>query len=210
MTDPTSLPSFPPPGDEHPLRGRILDALIDEGFRPDLDKEGDVKVKVQGQQLFVRSVDAKPAKGQPANSQPAVMRVFGQWQIGTTVPADELTRLRAANQLTSRLNIVKVTVHDNLLLVTAEYLVFEGADLRRLLLSTFQGLLGAVQLWHKSAGGKPTAAGGEAPPAGAGAPPAEGQAAGGQAQGQADDAPGSGPADRPGHSGGQDAPDNRT
>lgn len=184
MTDPTSLPSFPPPGDEHPLRGRILDALIDEGFRPDLDKDGDVKVKVQGQQLFVRSVDAKAAKGQPA-----VMRVFGQWQIGTTVPEDELTRLRAANQLTARLNIVKVTVHDNLLLVAAEYLVFEGADLRRLLLSTFQGLLGAVQLWHKNAGGTPTGAGGEAPPTG------------GAAQEPSGDVPGAGSDDRPDGSG---------
>lgn len=148
MTDPTALPSFPPPRDEHPLRGRILDVLIDEGFRPDLGQDGDVSVKVQGQQLIIRSVD-----GKPDGSQPAMMRIFGQWQIGAGVPQDELARLRAANHLTARLNVVKVSVHDRLLLVSAEYLVFPGADLRRLLLSTFQGLLGAVRLWHQQVTG---------------------------------------------------------
>jgi len=39
MTDPTSLPDFPPPSDQRPLRGRVLDVLLDEGYRPDIDDD---------------------------------------------------------------------------------------------------------------------------------------------------------------------------
>ena len=37
MSDPTSLPNFPPPADEHPLRGRVLDVLKDLGLNPNID-----------------------------------------------------------------------------------------------------------------------------------------------------------------------------
>src|SRR3954453_13233427 len=100
VTDPTSLPSFPPPEDEHPLRGRVLDALLDEGYRPDVDDDGDVAVRVQGQQLFVRGMDTVPP----------LMRVFGQWMIGDDVPGDELLRLQAANAVPGTVNHGKATV----------------------------------------------------------------------------------------------------
>ena len=83
MSDPTSLPNFPPPASEHPLRGRVLDILLDEGFQPDIDSDGDVAFKVQGQQLFVRCLEGDFT----------IMRVFGQWQIGDDVPQDLLTQL---------------------------------------------------------------------------------------------------------------------
>src|SRR5215204_5054518 len=54
MTDPTSLPNFPPPADEHPLRGRVLDVLVDLGLRPNLDADGDVAFTANEQQLFIR------------------------------------------------------------------------------------------------------------------------------------------------------------
>ena len=90
-------PNFPPPSEEHPLRGRVLDALMDEGFRPDIDDDGDVAFKVQGQQLFVRCMEGDFT----------IMRVFGQWQVGDDIPQDELAQLRACNDLTLRLNVVK-------------------------------------------------------------------------------------------------------
>jgi len=71
MTDPTSLPDFPPPSDQRPLRGRVLDVLLDEGYRPDIDDDGDVAVKVQGQQLYVRCTEGDFT----------VLRVFGQWRL---------------------------------------------------------------------------------------------------------------------------------
>ena len=42
MTDPASLPNFPPPADEHPLRGRVLDVLQDLEVQPDIHADGDV------------------------------------------------------------------------------------------------------------------------------------------------------------------------
>ena len=113
MSDPTSLPNFPPPANEHPLRGRVLDILLDEGFQPDIDSDGDVAFKVQGQQLFVRCLEGDFT----------IMRVFGQWQIGDDVPQDLLTQLQACNDLTLRLNIVKAGIANNTLVVTGEHVV---------------------------------------------------------------------------------------
>lgn len=138
MTDPTSLPNFPPPAGEHPLRGRVLDALIDEGFRPDVDEDGDVAVRVQGQQLFVRCMDTAPP----------LMRVFGQWMIGDDVPGGELIRLRAANAVTGALNLVKATVLDDRLVIAVDLVVGDSLDLRSLLTATVDAVLGSVQTWH--------------------------------------------------------------
>lgn len=138
MSDPTSLPSFPPPMDSNPLRGRVLDALLDEGFRPTIDDDGDVAFKAQGQQVFVRCVDTLPP----------LARVFGQWQIGADVPGDELVRLRAANAVTGALNLVKTTVHEDRLVVAVDLVVSEGLDLRALLAATTDAVLGSVQTWH--------------------------------------------------------------
>ena len=59
MTDPTSLPNFPPPADEHPLRGRVLDVVKDLGINPDIDADGDVAFVLGDPppQLFVRGPD---------------------------------------------------------------------------------------------------------------------------------------------------------
>lgn len=151
VTDPTSMPSFPPPEDEHPLRGRVLDALLDEGYRPDVDEDGDVAVRVQSQQLFVRCMDTAPP----------LMRVFGQWMIGEDVPGDELLRLQAANAVTGALNLVKATVVDDRLVIAVDLVVADSLDLRALLAATVDAVLGSVQTWHAtvlelSGGGSPS------------------------------------------------------
>jgi hypothetical protein len=140
MTDPTSLPNFPPPSEEHPLRGRVLDALMDEGFRPDIDDDGDVAFKVQGQQLFVRCMEGDFT----------IMRVFGQWQIGDDVPQDELTQLQACNDLTLRLNVVKAGIANGTLVVTGEHVVAPETELKTLLQVTIQLVLSAVHMWHEA------------------------------------------------------------
>ena len=140
MTDPTSLPSFPPPPSEHPLRGRVLDALIDEGFGPNIDDDGDVAFTVQDQQLFVRCMEGDFT----------VMRVFGQWQIGDDVPQDALTRLMACNELTLRLNVVKAGIANETLVVTGEHVVGPDTDVKGLLVVTTQLILSAVHLWHET------------------------------------------------------------
>jgi hypothetical protein len=144
VTDPTSLPAFPPPGSEHPLRGRVLDALLDEGFRPSIDEDGDVAVRVQGQLLFVRCID----------TQPPLMRVFGQWRTDDLDDPrlDELTRLRAANAVTGAMNLVKATVHGDRLVVAVDLVISEEVDLRPLLTATLDAVLGCVQTWFRTVG----------------------------------------------------------
>lgn len=147
MTDPTSLPDFPPPPGEHPLRGRVLDALMDEGFRPDIDDDGDVAFRAQGQQLFVRCIDGEFT----------IMRVFGQWQIGEDL-ADPVKQLQVCNALTLRLNVVKAGIANGTLVVTGEHVVDASTDIKALLTVTTQLLLSAVQMWHEgmvSDGGAP-------------------------------------------------------
>src|SRR5690349_24309783 len=113
MSDPTALPNFPPPPGEHPLRGRVLDALIDLGVAPNIDSDGDVAFTVQEQQLFVRCTEGDFQ----------IMRVFGQWAISEAVPADPLKRLETCNELTLQLNIVKAGLANNTLVVTGEHVV---------------------------------------------------------------------------------------
>jgi type III secretion system-like peptide-binding chaperone len=140
MTDPTSLPSFPPSPDEHPLRGRVLDALIDESLQPSIDEDGDVAIEMQEQMLFVRCLDTEPP----------MMRVFGQWLLDDSLAGDELTRLRAANAVTGALNLVKVTVHADRLAVAVDLVVGDGVDLRPLLSATLEAVLGSVRTWHQT------------------------------------------------------------
>jgi hypothetical protein len=144
MTDPTSLPSFPPAPDEHPLRGRVLDALIDEGFEPNIDQDGDVAFTVQDQQLFVRCMEGDFT----------IMRVFGQWQVGTDVPQDALSQLQACNELTLRLNVVKAGIANGTLVVTGEHVIEPDTDIRALLVATTQLVVSAVHLWHETVMGQ--------------------------------------------------------
>jgi hypothetical protein len=143
MSDATSLPNFPPPADEHPLRGRVLDSLADAGMAPNLDEDGDVAIVISEQKLFVRCVDGDVP----------MMRVFGQWRIGDAVAADELTRLRAASHVTATVNLVKLSVHNGVLVVAADAIVTEGSSLDVLLGTSINLVLSAVKVWHVQAGG---------------------------------------------------------
>ncbi len=140
MTDPTALPDFPPPPNEHPLRGRVLDVLLDEGYRPDIDPDGDVAVKVQGQQLYLRC----------AEGDITVMRIFGQWRLGDSVVQDELSRLRACNTVTARLSVAKTTLADDILVVSAEHVVTASTPLQQIVTTSLELVLTAVNLWHEA------------------------------------------------------------
>ncbi len=142
MTDPTALPDFPPPAEEHPLRGRVLDVLIDEGYRPDIDADGDVAVKVQGQQLYLRC----------AEGDITVMRIFGQWRLGDAVVQDELSRLRACNAVTARLSVAKTTLAEDILVASAEHVVTRETPLQQIVVTSLELVLTAVNLWHEALG----------------------------------------------------------
>jgi hypothetical protein len=142
MTDPTSLPNFPPPPEEHPLRGRVLDALQDLQYGPDLDPEGDVKFTAQQQQLFVRCLQG---------GQVDIMRTFGQWQISDSVPGDLLTRLNACNDVTLGVNLVKAGIAGGNLVLTIEQIIGKKENPKAKLQIAVGLLLQAVALWHKNA-----------------------------------------------------------
>ena len=139
MTDPTSLPDFPPPSHEHPLRGRVLDVLFDEGYRPDLDADGDIAVKVAGQQLYLRC----------AEGEITLLRVFGQWRLDDTAAAGELNLLRACNAVSSRLSVAKTTLGEEILIVSADHVVTQGTPLPMIVNSSLELVLNAVNLWHE-------------------------------------------------------------
>jgi len=141
VTDPTALPSFaPPPGEyaEHPLRDRVLEALGAEGFRPEVDEDGDVVAKVAGQPMFLRCFETSPS----------MVRVWSQWLLDDGVPGDELIRLRAANAMTAVLNLVKCTLLEDRLVVAVDLTVHEAMDLRSLLTATLEAVRDGVTTWH--------------------------------------------------------------
>lgn len=154
MTGSDWPPSFPPPADApRPLRGRVLDALIDEGLAPDVDDDGDVSFRLRGQQLFVRCVDAETGGGPRTRDGAPLARVFGQWRVSGPAPERELVRLRAANEVTSRFDLVKATVRDDVLLVVVDLVVHGEPPLGSMVRSAATGVLAAVRAWHAAAGG---------------------------------------------------------
>ena len=153
MTDPTSLPNFPPPADEHPLRGRVLDVLVDLGLQPNLDSDGDVAFTVNDQQLFVRCSEGEVE----------IMRVFGQWQVQDDLLEDRLKLHETCNELNLNMNCVKTGVAGSTLVVTGEHLVTPGADVSTLVQVSIQVILSGVQIWHQRVLGIDPSAPGGAP-----------------------------------------------
>lgn len=141
MTDPTSLPNFPPPPEEHPLRGRVLDALQDLQLQPDLDADGDVKFTAQEQQLFARSL---------TGGQVDILRVYGQWKVADTVPADLLTRLNGCNDITLGVNLVKAGIAAGNLVLSVEQVIAPKENPKVKLQIAVSMILQAVQLWHRN------------------------------------------------------------
>jgi hypothetical protein len=139
MTDPTSLPNFPPPPDEHPLRGRVLDVLVDLELGPNIDGDGDVAFTVNDQSLFVRCTEGDVE----------IMRLFGQWQIQEEHTADRLKLHETCNEVNLHMNHVKTGLAGNTLVVTGEHVVTKGADLSVLVQVSIQVVLSGVQIWHQ-------------------------------------------------------------
>jgi len=153
MTDPTSLPNFPPPPDEHPLRGRVLDVLVDLGLQPNLDTDGDVAFTVNEQQLFVRCTEGEVE----------IMRVFGQWQIQEDLRGDQLHLHETCNELNLNMNMVKTGVAGSTLVVISEHLPTAGADISTLVQVSIQVILSGVHIWHQRVLGLDPNAEGDAP-----------------------------------------------
>lgn len=161
MTDPTSLPNFPPPPQERPLSGRVLDALQDLQMSPDLDKEGDVAFEVRDQRMFVKIVQGE---------QFDIMRVFGQWQVAGTVPDDLLTRLNGCNDVTLGVNLVKAGIAGGNLVLAVEQIVARQEQPKAKLQIATGLILQALSLWHRNVVAKSQAEQGQQPDLPADAP----------------------------------------
>lgn len=139
MTDPTALPDFAAPLEAASLRSAVLEVFTADGIPAEIDGDGDVSYQIEDQTLFVRCSEGDVP----------VMRVLGQWQIGDEISSDELTRLRAATEVSLRLNMAKVGVENGLVIAVCDHVVMPGADIRGLLQLSTQLDLTAVQLWHQ-------------------------------------------------------------
>ncbi|MFX0538027.1 hypothetical protein ACQBAT_03635 [Ornithinimicrobium sp. Y1847] len=141
MTDPTSLPNFPPPPEEHPLTGRVLDALQDLNMQPNLDSQGDVAIQASGQKLFVKVIEG---------DQFDIMRAFGQWQIANTVPDDLFTRLNGCNDVSLGVNLVKCGIANGNLVLSVEQIVTRRENPKAKLQIAIGLILQALPLWHRN------------------------------------------------------------
>lgn len=147
MTDPTALPNFGQPtpaaggdGASASLTDKVVGVLNGFGFNPQIDSDGDVMYTVEDQNLFVRVMEGEID----------LVRLFGQWQITDDITSDLSKRLNAANDVTLSLNIVKVGIARDMVVVSGEHLVTPDLDLQMVLPSTTQMILQATQLWHQS------------------------------------------------------------
>lgn len=147
MTDPTALPNLGGPAttptagqSASTLTNKVVEILNGFGFNARIDDDGDVMYTVEDQNLFVRVMEGEIS----------LIRLFGQWQITEDLPKDITKRLNAANDVTLSLNIVKVGIAGEMLVVSGEHLVTDDLDLSMVLPSTTQMILQATSLWHQS------------------------------------------------------------
>lgn len=161
MSDPTALPNFPPPPEEHPLTGRVLDALQDLQMSPNLDPQGDVAFEVRGQKLFVKVIQGE---------QFDIMRIFGQWQIAGTVPDDLATRLNGCNDVTLGVNLVKAGIANGNLVLAVEQIIARQEPPKSKVQIATGLILQALQLWHRNVIAKSAVERGEEPELPADAP----------------------------------------
>ncbi|HET7399191.1 MAG TPA: hypothetical protein VFJ94_11795 [Intrasporangium sp.] len=150
MTDPTSLPNFQPhlpaaggdgaPAGEAPVRDAILQVLRTLEVQARVDADGDLEFTVNEQTLFARV----------AEGELPLVRFFGQWQLQDPVSPDRAERLARCNDLTLQLNLVKVCLVQDSLVVSAEHVVTPNADLDVLVPLSINHILQSVQFFFQS------------------------------------------------------------
>lgn len=137
MTSPTSIPSFGDP--TPPARiDLVRETLQSMDLEPTLDQDGDLKVAVQDQQIYLRASDDGPG----------LLRVFGQWQIVPGLADDPNLRFGAAHHVTATHALVKLHIMDDTLVVAVDNLVPEGSRYAVIVPAAIEALLSAVGMWH--------------------------------------------------------------
>ena len=156
MTDPTSLPNFMPSApdagpngaaaaSDAPVRDRILEVLKGLGIEASIDGDGDLEFAIVDDQGTSTTLFARVAEGDLA-----LVRFFGQWQLAEPVSSDRNERLARCNDLTMQLNIVKLSLVQESLVVSAEHVVTPHADLDILVPLSVNHILQSVGFFFQS------------------------------------------------------------
>jgi hypothetical protein len=155
MTDPTSLPNFMPstPGDtpngapasDTPVRDRVVAVLKGLGIEASIDGDGDIEFAIVDNEGTSTTLFARVAEGDLA-----VVRFFGQWQLAEPVSPDRNERLARCNDLTMQLNIVKLSLVQESLVVSAEHVITPNADLDILVPLSVNHILQSVGFFFQS------------------------------------------------------------
>ena len=155
MTDPTSLPNFTPqaptptpngaPTSDTPVRDRIIGILKGLEIDATVDDDGDIEFAIVDDKGISTTLFARIAEGDLA-----LVRFFGQWQLAEPVSADRNERLARCNDMTMQLNIVKMTLVQESLVVSAEHVVTPNADLDILVPLSINHILQSVGFFFQS------------------------------------------------------------
>jgi hypothetical protein len=159
MSDPTSLPNFMPnapqggpeagpngaPASDTPVRDRVVAVLQGLGIEPSIDGDGDIEFAIVDNEGTSTTLFARVAEGDLA-----VVRFFGQWQLADPVSPDRNERLARCNDLTMQLNIVKLSLVQESLVVSAEHVITPNADLDILVPLSVNHILQSVGFFFQS------------------------------------------------------------
>ena len=155
MTDPTSLPNFMPsspgntpngaPASDTPVRDRVVAVLKGLGIEASIDGDGDIEFAIVDNEGTSTTLFARVAEGDLA-----VVRFFGQWQLAEPVSPDRNERLARCNDLTMQLNIVKLSLVQESLVVSAEHVITPNADLEILVPLSVNHILQSVGFFFQS------------------------------------------------------------
>ncbi len=155
MTDPTSLPNFTPqtpgpppngaPASDSPVRDRIIEILRGLAIDATVDGDGDIEFAIVDDSGTSTTLFARVAEGDLA-----LVRFFGQWQLAEPVSSDRNERLARCNDMTMQLNIVKVTLVQESLVVSAEHVITPNADLDVLVPLSINHILQSVGFFFQS------------------------------------------------------------
>lgn len=161
MTDPTALPNFTPhvlangangTGESQtPARDAVLAAVTALGIEAKVDADDDLEYKIVDEEGTETTLFARVAEAQPEMEVPlALVRFFGQWQLQDPVSPDRNDRIARCNDLTLQLNLVKLTLVQESLVVSVEHVILPGTDLDVLAPLSINHILQSVGIFYQS------------------------------------------------------------
>lgn len=182
MSDPTALPNFaahlppqqpngspggPDGGSQTPVRDRIMESLRTNGIESKIDADGDIEFGIVDSEDNTITLFARVAEGDVA-----LVRFFGQWTLQAPVSADRNERLERLNDLTMQLNLVKLSLVQDNVVVSAEHVVTPATDVDLLVGLSVNHIVQSVgfffQSWQAQDGAGDAAASSDGSGAGAG------------------------------------------